>query len=377
MSITRHPKLYKRTATGAVQLWFLEQDGGKYRSVSGKVDGKLIVAAWTTAVPMNVGRSNATDAVSQAAAEISSHYAKKRREGYQLSIKEAARDTTFRPMLAHPYKDYADRLVDYCYMQPKLDGARCLMPAPGSMLSRKNTEIVSCPHIESAFHNILQLNRIIPDGELYNHEYRFDFPKLMSLIRKTKPTAKELEKTRDKVQYHIYDIFLVDRPEATFSERYEVFSDVVAAIGLDCIVPVPTFKVSMAPGCAEHIEIYEHFLELGYEGAIYRVDAPYEQKRTDKLLKRKEVEDAECIVLDVEPGRGKSANLAASVLCRHPNGKEFRATVKGPAEYRISVLKNKKKYIGGEATVEYFHLSPDGIPRFPRTKLFYGGKRDI
>ena len=32
---------------------------------------------------------------------------------------------------------------------------------------------------------------------------------------------------------------------------------------------------------------------------------------------------------------------------------------------QLEMLKNKKKLIGKEATVKYFNLTPDGIPRFP------------
>jgi len=39
--------------------------------------------------------------------------------------------------------------------------------------------------------------------------------------------------------------------------------------------------------------------------------------------------------------------------------------VKGTWEETAEMLKNRKKLIGKQATVKYFNLTPDGIPRFP------------
>ena len=53
--------LYKRTSTGSVQQWQMEinpNDPSQYRTISGKVGGKLVTSAWTTALETNVGKSN-------------------------------------------------------------------------------------------------------------------------------------------------------------------------------------------------------------------------------------------------------------------------------------------------------------------------------
>ena len=41
------PTLYKKTSTGATQIWRREIDGARYRSVSGQIDGAQVEAAWT------------------------------------------------------------------------------------------------------------------------------------------------------------------------------------------------------------------------------------------------------------------------------------------------------------------------------------------
>jgi hypothetical protein len=46
------------------------------------------------------------------------------------------------------------------------------------------------------------------------------------------------------------------------------------------------------------------------------------------------------------------------------DGKPFKSNVKGTWEEPAEMLKNKKQLIGKQATIKYFNLTPDGIPRF-------------
>jgi hypothetical protein len=47
------------------------------------------------------------------------------------------------------------------------------------------------------------------------------------------------------------------------------------------------------------------------------------------------------------------------------NGNRFNSNIKGTFEYVTEVFQNRDKLIGRKATVKYFNLTPDGIPRFP------------
>jgi hypothetical protein len=44
------------------------------------------------------------------------------------------------------------------------------------------------------------------DGELYNHDLKNDFEKIISLVRKTKPTEEDRLESAQMVQFHCYDI---------------------------------------------------------------------------------------------------------------------------------------------------------------------------
>ena len=46
------------------------------------------------------------------------------------------------------------------------------------------------------------------------------------------------------------------------------------------------------------------------------------------------------------------------------------SNVKGNFDYLKEVLDNKDYYIGKLATIKFFQLTPDGIPRFPYAIAF-------
>ena len=103
-----------------------------------------------------------------------------------------------KPMLAHPVGGF-ERIKDDdwpLYSQPKLDGVRCLIQAEcrGSSwivkaYSRTGKEWKNIRHILAELRPFFQKHPdVILDGELYNHELKNDFEKIISLVRKTKPT---------------------------------------------------------------------------------------------------------------------------------------------------------------------------------------------
>jgi DNA ligase-1 len=115
----------------------------------------------------------------------------------------------------------------------------------------------------------------------------------------------------------------------------------------------------------EVTEWYENYVERGYEGQMLRTDGVYENKRSKNLLKHKSFIDEEYTIIDICEGEGNRAGTAGYFVFQTKDGKRFKSNVKGTWEETAEMLKNKKQLIGKEATVKYFNLTPDGIPRFP------------
>ena len=109
-----------------------------------------------------------------------------------------------KPMLAYPV---SDKPIDYnntVFMQPKLDGVRCLIQYDNSVVtaySRTGKEWKNIDHILQSLELFFKYNPdVILDGELYNHALRDDFEKIISCVRKQKPTAMDRSESRKLVQ---------------------------------------------------------------------------------------------------------------------------------------------------------------------------------
>ena len=351
------PWLYARTNTGAVQSWTIEIEKNKYRTHYGQVDGAIQTTEWTLCEGKNTGKKNETSASEQALKEANATWKKKKESGYFESIEDIDNTTFTEPMLAKNYDDYKDDLKYPVYSQPKLDGIRCVVKRDG-MWSRNGKPIVSAPHVLTALKPFFdRFPNAILDGELYADKFANDFNTICSLVKKTKPTAEDLTESAKNIQYWVYDWIV----QKTFSDRN---SDITAYVVNNNVVRrVPTHLVDTIT----HLnELYEKYINEGYEGQMVRTDGPYENKRSKHLLKRKEFQDSEFKILDIVEGVGNKSGMAGHMVFKNHKGIEFHSNIKGDREYLKELLKNKKKYIGKSATVKYFNLTPeDEIPRFP------------
>lgn len=359
------PTLYSRTATGAIQTWTIETEGDKYRTVFGQKNGAIQTTNWTICYPTNEGRANARNSEEQAVFEAKALWKKKKESGCFEDIKDIDTALFTEPMLAKKYEDYvADLTMQYpVYCQPKLDGLRCVARKDG-LYSRNGKKYFSVPHIEEALKSFFeQYPNVILDGELYCDKFANDFNAICSLVKKTKPSKVDLEASAKSIQYWVYDN--VDTTK-TFKERNNWLYDTFPKH--DSLKWVPTYKCLTSHALDSY---YEEFIQQGYEGQMVRVDKPYENKRSKNLLKRKEFQDREYVIVDVVEGEGNKQNMLGAFTLKNDNGLTFNSNVKGTREYLQELWSEKEKLIGKLATVQYFNLTPvnadgtGGVPRFP------------
>ena len=360
MSIEKHPTLYKRTLHGKIQIWYMESDGAKYRTVSGQQDGVHTTTEWTICSAKNVGRANATTPEEQCQLEVKSGYEYRLARDYHTTPKTVDVEMRFKPMLAAKWQEYNEEMPDRVFVQPKLDGIRCIINKHG-MWTREGKPIIGAPHIFAIFEDVFdEKPDLIFDGELYNHDLKDDFNKIISCVRKTKPTETDLEVSKKLIQYHVYDLACMG--DASFMKRYFAMSLVPKH---SSIVVVETKMCAKS----DVDEIAAEYIALGYEGAMVRnPELPYENRRSRSLLKWKEFQDQEFPIVDVLPGSGNAASYAARVVLRLPDGREFSSGMIGNQEYCRELLNNKHTAIGQLGTVVFQNFTPDGIPRFPKFK---------
>ena len=351
--------LYKKTVNGLIQEWTIETKGDSYRTIVGKKDGKLITNKWVKCYPKNVGKKNATTAEEQAEKEALALYTKKLESGYTQDVNNIEKAAIFKPMLAKLIEDYRDKLTFPIYIQPKLDGIRCIATKDG-LFSRNGKRFVSIPHVYIMLRSVFEKHPdAILDGELYNHQYNNNFNKIVSIVRKDKPTPEDIEIAKANIQYHIYDLASSDK---VYSERKKDLDEVLKDVEGPIIINVETHLVNKDKDIDKW---YERFIDKGYEGAIVREDQPYQHKRTKYLLKVKDFQDTEYEIVGFEEGIGNRKGTIGKFILKLDKDKTFKSNVKGDFEYLRLLWKHRKQYIGKMATVKYFRLTPDGIPRFP------------
>ena len=77
-----------------------------------------------------------------------------------------------KPMLAHKFNDSRVDWSKPVYIQPKLDGVRCVLTKDGGF-SRTGKKFMNIAHIELSLMSFFKQNPdIILDGELYNHKLK-------------------------------------------------------------------------------------------------------------------------------------------------------------------------------------------------------------
>jgi DNA ligase-1 len=353
----------------------------------------------------NIGRSNETTPREQALLEAERDWNKKMKQGYapRMSAGDAAKAAAvpetaalktkkasnnqigplqLKPMLADKFTTGKTVLKFPVYLQPKLDGIRCLVyrhPVTDELVfqSRSNTQFDAPKHISDCVEMMWQFFRepknLVLDGELYCHG--MDFRTITSAVRRGSTEHPKLK----MIQYHMYDCFYagaanVAQNKIPYAERYGILQ-----LGYNSAMEedeerfgtaIQLVETKIAKSLDAIQKAHTHYTEMDppYEGVMIRSrDGVYKQNNRSKdLLKFKSFEDEEFIVVGHHEGTGDHTGTpiweCRSKVC--PD-KIFSVTMKGTIESRKEMFKNVKSYYGKELTVQYQEISDEGIPRFP------------
>ena len=282
----------------------------------------------------------------------------------------------YKPMLAYPV---SDKPIDYksvVYMQPKLDGVRCLIqyerrtkPREDVVVaySRNGKEWKNINHILAKLKPFFQdFPNVVLDGELYNHDFKDDFESIISMVRKTKPTDEARLESAKHVQFHCYDY--VPGPalhEAKYSSRITWLKRELQPS--NCIKHVFTQLVSSEK---EAKQVHKKNLADGYEGSIVRINDVYKCGRSWSLRKFKDFHDAEANIVGYEEGKGKRAGTLGKFLMQDDDGNHFGCPPGKGHNYKdlAIMLENIHQYMGQRATFTFFERTKAGSYRHPLFK---------
>lgn len=277
--------------------------------------------------------------------------------------------TDFNVTLAKPVETNAEiQHKEALFLQPKLDGVRCYININGAF-SRNHKPFKNVKHILTELKPFFRDNpHITLDGELYNHRFRDNFNKIISLVRKQKPTQADKFEAASSLQFHCYDLFSSKYPEAKFSMRtlnIEAYRDqykwrFTKEVDTKCIWN--QYDIN---------EYHKQNKQQGYEGSMLRKNTAYQQRRTSDLQKIKDWSDTEITVTDFVEGKGKFERGLGKFIGFDSDNRvvEVPWPTLTLAE-RQDIFKNIDQYIGKVLTFEYFERTPAGAYRFPRAKAF-------
>ena len=273
----------------------------------------------------------------------------------------------FKPMLAHVYTD--QNQIDWgqpVYMQPKLDGVRCIFTKDGAF-SRTGKRFMNVKHIELELQGLFkQQPHLILDGELYNHKLKNDFEKIISLVRKQKPTDTDRLDAQHLVQFHVYD-YTGQKPNLLENLKYKGRQDNLTCSDIYCpsICYTDTRRVA-TPAMIK--VLHDKWLDMGYEGSIIRLNGEYEQKRSKNLLKVKDFSDSEAKITGFVEGKGKRIGTIGKFIAVDSQGMQFGMPVMDKFKYLQDNFKEMQTWIGKIATFTYFEKTKRGSYRHPLFK---------
>ena len=359
----------------------------------GQLDGKKQTTSREYTEGKNLGKKNETTPLQQCLSETRRKWQDKMdKEGYSLVIPNSETQTTNAtigtnankvfPMLAHTYeppssKNKKNGIVFPCYVQPKLDGLRCicyLVPNGSSSSgepkvvaqSRTGAYFETVEHICAELRPILLKNPgLILDGELYTPDMPFE--ELVGLIKRKKATTTNANANIHCIKYHIYDIVVDGVP---YSERHDRIVQI--ADGPKCHLEVVHTQPIHDLNAFQ--QAFGEYVASGYEGIMLRnVAGPYRQNyRSHDLQKYKEFVEAEYPIVGFKEADGRDKGTVVWV-CATAECRQFSVRPRGTQEQRRQWFQDGHKYQGKLLTVIYQELSELNVPRFPVGKAIRDG----
>jgi ATP-dependent DNA ligase len=371
--------------------------------ITSRIDSQIFVPTYVYK-GKNIGRANETNVFCQAL-----------RDAYSIHLRHLRRAQPARvtPMLARVARDDDRAWTREVYVQRKYNGLRALATLDRATQSvilygRRGLIFTGFPYIKQEIARIIaslrDTRQVYLDGELYKHG--LPLQTISGIARRgatigaatngsstigaatngssTMGAATNGSSTQD-LNYVVYDVFFARDTEADdtlFSERLASLR-AIASLNLRAVIVAETFTCVGESRAQDVRNLYARFLREGYEGAIVRLDAPYDHSgaseyHSPNLLKLKPLFDAEFTIVDyarAEKGRAKGALLfvcetagarflvtpTGSIDTRKRMAREFaRATTRGRTVFDTH-------WRGKPLIVMYEELSTRGIPQRART----------
>ena len=349
------PTLYDRSSTGKVKVWTIDVASSNSEAIItvnyGEQGGKIRKSEKAISTGKNIGKSNETTAYEQALSEAESTWKKKLDKGYSEKISSIDNEVLL-PMLAHTFQKRGHDITFPAYVQPKLDGVRCLAKKVDESTikyySRMGKEFTTLEHLTSDLLNIMEVDQVL-DGEIYSHELTFQ--EMIRLVKKLRPESAQLD-------YYVFDLVdtkIDNTARKDILEKMTLSNTQIKLVRTKIVTTKDMMNL-----------LHNKYIEKGFEGLIIRNFAGMYKLngRSADLQKYKEFQDEEFIITGGKESTGSEAGCIIFDV-KNSKGQEFAVRPRGSFELRKEWMKDIKNLVSKKLTVRFQELTDDGIPRFP------------
>lgn len=269
--------------------------------------------------------------------------------------------TPFQVALAKPYVPDKHDLRGRWIIEPKLDGLRMVV-LDGRAYTRNGRQIETVGHILRELGGDVARNWVL-DGEVMGAS---DFDESSGSIRR-----KSTGENRD-IYYNVFDAVPAHRWAARQTDVLGVRKRELAELVIQSrsVRMVPWEVLGTNPSTEELFARRDALIAEGFEGAMLKnLDAPYEFKRGDNLLKLKDFKSVECRVVDLYEGKGKHRGRLGGIVVETdevgPRGVQSRCGSGFSDQMRDELWRRRPVVVGRVVECQYQNLTADGCLRFP------------
>lgn len=288
-------------------------------------------------------------------------------------------------MLAEKYWEKMDKLEmskPEIIITQKLDGVRCVALKSGNnveLLSRSGQQMTGFIEVEQEL-------RTLPDG-VYDGEMLADasIDNSLDLFSTTIMTARTKSNNKINMSYNVFDYvknisdFMNGNLNENCRNRKKELENIVKTGNCKHIKYVPVLYDGVYNGSIID-KMLDTVLELKGEGLMINlVDAPYQKKRTNDILKVKKMQTVDLRVVDLFEGKGTLKGTLGGVVVNF-KGSQVGVGSGFSNDQRNDFWQHPEKIFGKIVEVQYFEESKDktGKPslRFPVFKQVRNDKNE-
>ena len=246
--------------------------------------------------------------------------------------------------------------------QPKKNGDRMavFVPARGQGAvegkSRKGHPMLNYQGILRSLSFALDQSPIWRDGMVFDGEV------IVGDFFKTRATKKLAGNEADGAVFHVFDMVPLTHWVRGVSDKFgkrrkmlAEFANTSAFQHFQNLVHVGSTAVDPDDFDMDAAdEIRDAYIEGGDEGAIFRLDVPYNFKTRSSLFKHKKMDNIDCMIVSVEEGKGKFAGTAGALVIELPDSEvKQKASIEADDTERARIWKERNRLPGQYCEVAF------------------------